>query len=77
MQHFKDLWGVPSMLCSVHGTGGGSCKLNILWTTAVLVPLPPCSVHEPPPAEECVVVLDDGDINLACNKKLGDIDTFD
>ena len=65
------------MLCSVHGTGGGLRKLSIHWTTAGPVPLPPPSAPELPPAKQRVVVLHDGDVDLAADWDLGDVDTFD
>ena len=79
LQQFEDWWGAPGVLCSVHDTGGGlrKLKLSIHWTTAAPVPLPPPSAPGPPPAEQRVVVLDDGDVDLSADWDLGDSDTFD
>ena len=77
LQQFEDWWAAPGVLCSVHGTAGELRKLGIHWTTAAPVPLPPPSAPGPPPAEQRVVVLDDGDVDLAADWDLGDIDTFD
>ena len=49
------------MLCTALGTGAVR-NLSIHWTTAAPVPLPRLRAHEPPPAEQRVVMLDDGDM---------------
>ena len=77
LQQFEDWWGVPGVLCSVHDTGGGLCKLSVHWTSAVSEPLPPPAAHGLPPAEQRMVMLDDGEVNLAASWDLGNIDTFD